>query len=146
MAETQPHPETTVAREPHHIEVFFDGECPLCQREINLLRRLDRRQRIRFTDIAAADFDAEALGTDVASLMERIHGRLPDGTWITGVEVFRRLYSAVGLSPLVALTRLYGISHAAEWAYERFAKNRLKWTGRCESGVCALPDSSAPPP
>ena len=27
-------------------EVFYDGECPLCVREIRMLRRLDRRGRI----------------------------------------------------------------------------------------------------
>ena len=87
------------------VEVFFDGECPLCAREIGMLRRLDRRGRIRFTDIAAAGFDATALGRSMSALMDRIHGRLPDGTWIEGVEVFRRLYAAVGLGVLVAPTK-----------------------------------------
>ena len=34
---------------PVDVEVFYDGDCPLCTREIRLLRRLDRRGRIRFT-------------------------------------------------------------------------------------------------
>ncbi|MCA9646588.1 MAG: DUF393 domain-containing protein [Polyangiaceae bacterium] len=123
----------------YQVEVFFDGECPLCVREIRMLQKLDRRQRIRFTDIAAPEFDAAALGTDYLTLMDKIHGRLPNGEWITGVEVFRRLYSAVGLSPLVALTRLPGLSHGLDFAYERFAKNRLKWTGRCDAAGCAVP-------
>jgi predicted DCC family thiol-disulfide oxidoreductase YuxK len=128
---------------PSEIEVFFDGECPLCVREINMLRRMDRgRGRITFTDIAREGFDASALGIPWATLMDRIHGRLPDGTIIEGVEVFRRLYSAVGLAPLVSLTRLPGVSQSLDWAYERFAKNRLKLTGRClpdADGACALP-------
>src|SRR6185295_6134206 len=82
------------------VEVFFDGECPLCKREVAWLRHLDRRQRIRFVDIAASGFDADALGVSWQTLMDRIHGRLPDGTLIEGVEVFRRAYAAVGLSPL----------------------------------------------
>lgn len=121
------------------VEVFFDGDCPLCMREIRMLQKLDRKQRIRFTDIAASDFDAAALGADFGSLMAQIHGRLPSGEWITGVEVFRRLYSAVGLSPLVALTRLPGLRQGLDFAYERFAKNRLKWTGRCDAAGCAVP-------
>ena len=91
-------------------EVFFDGGCPLCVREINLLRRWDRPQRIRFTDINAEDFSAEAYGKTHEDLMARIQGRLPDGTWIEGVEVFRQLYSAVGFGPVVWVTRLPGIS------------------------------------
>jgi predicted DCC family thiol-disulfide oxidoreductase YuxK len=127
----------------HEVEVFFDGDCPLCVREIGALRRLDSgRGRVLFTDIAAPGFDPAGLGLDFATLMARIHGRLPDGTWIEGVEVFRRLYAAVGFRWLVPVTRAPGVSHALDLGYQVFAKNRLKWTGRCvpdASGACAVP-------
>jgi predicted DCC family thiol-disulfide oxidoreductase YuxK len=113
------------------VEVFYDGACPLCMREIRMLRRRDRRARIRFTDIAAEAFDAPAVGLSWETLMNRIHGRLPDGTVIEGVEVFRRLYAAVGFRSLVALTRLPGVSHLLDLCYRLFAKNRLRLTGRC---------------
>ncbi|MCL4204143.1 MAG: DUF393 domain-containing protein [Pirellulaceae bacterium] len=115
------------------IEVFFDGDCPLCRREIAALGRLDRRNRIRFTDIADAGFSPELYGKSMSQLMAQIHGRLPDGSWVVGVEVFRRLYSAVGLSWLVAATRLPVVSPILEFGYRQFAKRRLKWTGRCSS-------------
>lgn len=83
------------------VEVFFDGECPLCTREIAMLRRLDRRSRIVFTDIAARSFEPARVGKTMAELMDHIYGRLPDGTLIEGVEVFRRLYGAVGFGPPV---------------------------------------------
>jgi len=122
------------------IEVFFDGACPLCRREIATLRRLDGgRGRIRFTDIAVPGFDPGPLGRTREELMARIHGRLPDGSLVTGVEVFRRLYAAVGFGPLVAATRLPGISHALDAAYALFAKNRLRMTGRCNAATCELP-------
>jgi predicted DCC family thiol-disulfide oxidoreductase YuxK len=129
--------------EPFEVEVFYDGDCPLCMREIGMLRRLDRHARIRFTDIAAAGFDAGAYGLSQTDLMERMHGRLPDGTMIDGVEVFRRLYAAVGFGPLVALSRLPGISAGLDLAYGLFAKNRLRLTGRCEGGACAVPSHAA---
>lgn len=121
------------------IEVFFDGDCPLCLREIGLLRRLDRRGRIRFTDIAAPTFSPGDLGHDMAWFMDEIRGRLPDGSPVSGVEVFRRLYAAVGLGPVVALTRLPGIAQGLEVAYRLFARNRLRLTGRCPPSGCALP-------
>ncbi len=120
------------------VEVFFDGQCPLCMREIRMLRRLDRKARIRFTDIAAPGFDATKVGMTWDALMDRIHGRLPDGTIIEGVEVFRRLYSAVGFGPLAALTRLPGIRQVLDAGYGAFAKNRLKLTGRCTADGCAI--------
>ena len=127
---------------PFDVEVFYDGACPLCRREVNMLRRWDRRQRIVFTDIAAPDFDVTTTGHTFDELMSRIRGRLADGTSIEGVEVFRRLYSAVGFSWLVALTRLPGISHLMTLGYRVFAANRLRLTGRCQSGQCELPKPS----
>lgn len=123
------------------VEVFFDGDCPLCRREIQLLQRLDRgRGRIRFTDLAAPDFEPAALGLTHEELMAEIHGRLPDGTIIRGVEVFRRLYAAVGFSWLMAITRWPGISHGLDWGYRWFARRRLRLTGRCTE-QCRLPSS-----
>jgi predicted DCC family thiol-disulfide oxidoreductase YuxK len=118
------------------VEVFYDGACPLCLREIEMLKRKDRRARIRFTDIAVASFDADALGIPWATLMDRIHGRLPDGTIIEGVEVFRRLYAAVGFGSLVAATRLPGVKQLLNASYQVFAKNRLRLTGRCNDESC----------
>lgn len=120
------------------VEVFYDGECPLCLREIKMLRWMDRRHRIRFTDIAADGFSPAGYAKTMQEFMDEIQGRLPDGTWIIGVEVFRRLYTAVGLGPVVWLTRLPGISHGLDFGYRVFAKNRLKLTGRCDAGACEV--------
>jgi predicted DCC family thiol-disulfide oxidoreductase YuxK len=116
------------------IKVFYDGACPLCLREIRFLRRLDRKGRVRCTDIASAGFRASDYGHTLEAFMSEIHGRLPDGTWIRGVEVFRVLYASVGLSPLVWVTRLPIVAGLLDRAYGVFARNRLRWTGRCSEG------------
>lgn len=124
------------------VEVFFDGDCPLCMREIRMLRSLDKKHgHIRFTDITAPGFDAGVYGMTHNDFMARIQGRTGDGEWIEGVEVFRQLYSAVGFSPIVSLTRLPGVSQALDVGYVAFAKNRLKLTGRsdCAEGRCEQP-------
>lgn len=117
-------------------EVFFDADCPLCMREIRMLQRLDETGRIRFTDITAPQFDPSALGLDGATLMATIHGRLPNGQLVRGVEVFRQLYAAVGFRRVVALSRAPGVSQLLDLAYAVFARNRLRLTGRCEHGAC----------
>lgn len=119
------------------VEVFYDGECPLCRREIGWLRRLDRAHRIRFTDIADPAFDPATAGRSLTQLMDRIHGRLPDGSIIEGVEVFRRLYSAVGWRWPVAVSRWPVVRYALDAAYSLFARNRLRWTGRCRNAACS---------
>jgi len=52
--------------------------------------------------------------------------------------VFRRLYTAIGFGPLVSLTRLPGVRQLLDVAYDVFAKNRLRLTGRCVDGACEI--------
>lgn len=124
-------------------EVFYDGDCPLCVREIKTLRKLDRRDRIVFTDIAEQGFDARVTGLSQGELMASIRGRMPDGTLVEGVEVFRQLYGAVGLKPLIPLSRLPGIRQGLDAGYKVFARNRLRLTGRCTDESCELPVETA---
>ena len=120
------------------IEVFFDGGCPLCVREIRLLKHWDRLAKIKFTDIHEASFAAADIGKSHEELMARMQGRLPDGTWVSGVEVFRRMYSAVGFGPLVWISRWPLISQLLDVGYIVFARNRLWLTGRCRTGSCSI--------
>lgn len=126
----------------HAIEVFYDGACPLCMREVDFLRALNRKGRIRFTDISGPLFTPSDYGKTLESFMVSIQGRLSSGQWIEGVEVFRQLYAAVGFGPLVALSRLPGISWVLDRAYAVFARNRLRLTGRCSEGACEVPTRS----
>jgi len=112
------------------VRVLYDGDCPLCAREVALLRRLDRRGRLAFEDIAAPIFDAGALGRTHAQLMARIHGLLPDGRLVEGMEVFRRAWAAVGLGWLLAPSRWPGLRQLFDAAYRNFARHRLRLTGR----------------
>ena len=117
----------------HTFEVFYDGDCPLCMKEIRMLRYLDRnKQRIRFTDIVDPLFHAEQdTGLTHDQLMSEIYGRTASGELVTGMEVFRQLYGAVGLGALFAPTAWPGLRPAFDQAYKLFAKNRLRLTGRC---------------
>ena len=130
------------------ITVLYDGDCPLCSREIRFLEKRDRgRGRIQFANIAEPSFDPGAYGLDARKVMARIHGVLPDGTVIEGVEVFQRAYAAVGLGWLIAPTRWPGLRRLANLAYRIFARNRLRWTGRasaCEAERCQVVAPRAP--
>ena len=127
-------------------EVFYDGACSICTKEINVIRRLDKNDRIVFTDIVAPDFDAEgSVGLSYETLMDEIHGRFANGEVVTGVEVFRQLYGRVGLKWAIGATRLFGVRHALDAGYVLFAKNRLRLTGRCIDDQCVVPSSMEPP-
>ena len=79
--------------------MLFDGDCPLCVREVDFLRaRDDGRGRLDLVDIASDAYDPRAnRGVDFETAMATIHGITPEGDIITGIEVFERAYAAVGL-------------------------------------------------
>lgn len=138
VVEETPLPEAPQVAPGRVVEVFYDGDCPLCRREIDMIRRMDKRDKIQFTDIAAEEFDPADYGKSMAALMAEIHGRLPTGEWIIGVEVFRKLYGAVGFDWLMPATRLPGVRHLLDFGYQVFAKQRLRFTGRCDDAACEV--------
>jgi predicted DCC family thiol-disulfide oxidoreductase YuxK len=124
------------------IAVLYDGDCPLCTREARWWERLDRgRGQVELVDIAAPDFDANQYGLTHDEVMAQIHAILPDGRVITGMEVFRRVYAALGWGWLVAPTGWWPLKPIFDALYRWFARNRLRLTGRsdCE-GACDVPD------
>lgn len=114
------------------IKLLYDGECPLCLREVNFLQRRDAGHgRVAFVDIAADDYSPEANGgVDFETAMGRIHAVLPDGTVIKNVEVFRRVYEILGIGWVYAITKLPVVGRLADWLYEIWADKRLALTGR----------------
>ncbi|MBL8889446.1 MAG: DUF393 domain-containing protein [Planctomycetaceae bacterium] len=118
-------------------EVFFDGECPLCRREIEWLQRKDRGGKIKFIDIADSKFDAQKYGKTWEDFMSQMHGRFPDGTWVIGLDTFAVLYRTLNMGWLVAWTRWTWMRPFSDWGYRVFARNRLKWFGR-KTGSCRV--------
>lgn len=113
------------------IRILYDAECPLCAREGRLLERLDRgRGRLQLEDISDPAFDASRYGLDPADLEARLHGVLPSGQIVEGVEVLARAYEAVDWGWLVAPARWPGFRWLLDRAYVWFARNRLRLTGR----------------
>ena len=131
------------------LTVFFDGACPICDREIALMKRLDRRRQLEFCDFSAQEYDAVSSGFATEDLGAVIHARWADGSVITGVEVFRAMWEAVGLGFLAKLSRLSLVEPLVLNAYAWFARNRLRLTGRshaCTGDSCrsALPSQHKP--
>jgi predicted DCC family thiol-disulfide oxidoreductase YuxK len=114
------------------IKLLYDGECPLCLREVNFLqKRDDGRGLVAFVDIADDNYTPqEHGGVDFETAMGRIHAVLPDGTVIKNVEVFRRVYETLGMGWVYAITKLPVIGSVADWLYGIWANWRLALTGR----------------
>ena len=114
------------------IELLYDGQCPLCLREVNFLTRRDAgRGLVAFVDIADDSYTPEAHGgVDFETAMGRIHAVLPDGTVIKNVEVFRRVYEILGMGWIYAATKLPIIGFIVDKLYGIWADWRLTLTGR----------------
>lgn len=114
------------------IELLYDGQCPLCVREVNFLKKRDAgRGLVAFVDIADDRYNPEAHGgIDYETAMGRIHAVLPDGTTVKNVEVFRRIYEILGMGWVYAVTKLPIVGAIANWLYGIWADWRLPLTGR----------------
>ncbi len=112
-------------RDNWNIKIFFDGACPLCSREMAFLRNRNIEGKIYFEDTSAPNFNPAQFG--LSSEADRlIHAMLPDGSLISGLEVFRRVYKEVGLGWLLAPTGWPVLRPLCDIAYRIFAKNRKK--------------------
>lgn len=121
------------------LTVFFDGACPICAREIGLMKRLDRKQRLIFCDFSLPEYDETLIGVAPSQLGQVIHAQWEDGRVIRGVEVFQAMWEAVGLGLLTKLSRLSLVEPLLYQAYAWFARNRLWLTGRakeCPGNTC----------
>lgn len=114
--------------------MLYDGDCPLCMREVNMLRRRDAAQnRIDFVDIASPDYDPSAnSGITFEQAMGQIHAIEADGTVIKNIDVFKRLYEVVGLGWVYGFTSIEPLRKAADALYDVWARYRLPLTGRAD--------------
>lgn len=73
--------------------IWYDGACPLCIREIELMRRLDWRGAIEFHDVSSPDADCPL---DRKELLARFHAS-EDGVMLSGAAAFAAMWRAVPL-------------------------------------------------
>ena len=114
------------------IKLLYDGECPLCLREVNFLQKRDAgRGLVAFVDIADENYNPEENGgISFAAAMGRIHAVLADGTILQNVEVFRQVYDILGIGWIYAATKWPVIGFLVDIIYEIWASWRLTLTGR----------------
>ena len=103
------------------LTVWHDGDCPLCAREIALMRRLDRRGAIAFVDARGASPDCPI---DRDALLSRFHAR-EDGELLSGAAAFGAMWRAIPLlRPLGLAARNPPVLAGLERAYRLFLRAR----------------------
>lgn len=129
------------------LTLYYDGDCPLCAREIRLLRRRASPQRLQLVDIAAAGFEPAPQGPSLTQLQERLHARFADGSWVSGLDATFWSWRAAGLGRWAAPLRWLLLRPLLEPTYRLFCRlrPRLHWlphpdgTARCRAANCSVP-------
>ena len=108
------------------VKVWYDGACPLCQREIALMKKWDRagdlNGMIDFIDVSG-DGDASC-PIEQSELLARFHAE-EDGVILSGAAAFAAMWRAIPrLRLLGLLARNRGVLAVLEWLYIMFLKVR----------------------
>lgn len=102
-------------------EVYFDGSCPLCRREIDFYRRRDGADAINWVDVSAADYAGGGCAPAPDTAMKQFHVKRADGTIVSGGAAFAELWAAIpALRPLGILFRHPPFSWAIALGYRAF--------------------------
>jgi len=107
------------ARMSDQVTVWYDGGCPLCVREIALMNRLDRRDRIEFVNV---DLEDASCPVDRQLLLRRMHAREGDGPLVDGAAAFAAMWRAI---PVFRPLGLLAKNRAVLWVLERFYRGFL---------------------
>jgi predicted DCC family thiol-disulfide oxidoreductase YuxK len=103
------------------VTVWYDGACPLCIREINLMRRLSPSGAIDFVEIQ----DARECPLDVETLMARFHAQETGKPIVSGAAAFAAMWRAIPvLRPLGLLARFPPVLWVLERLYVAFLRVR----------------------
>lgn len=116
---------------PEEINMIYDSKCNLCMYEVNFLAKKDKQGKIRFTDIEDENYnpkDPANGGIDYATGMKTMHAVKTNGEIVQGVDVFRELYSQIGLGYLYSFTKIPVLGQLADKVYRFWAKYRTNLT------------------
>lgn len=135
------------------LTLYYDGDCPLCAREIAALRRRADPQRLQLVDIAAPGFASAPDEPERATLQARLHARFADGQWVSGLDATYWSWRAAGFERLALLLRWHWLRRLLEPGYRLFCRLRphLDWlphpdgAARCRDGQCAVPPRKPQP-
>jgi predicted DCC family thiol-disulfide oxidoreductase YuxK len=125
------------------IDVYTDGQCPLCQWMRARVEPFDRQHRITWLDYRDPEVMSSAAPYTFQELNEEMHARSPDGRWSAGygawVAIMRVLPGWRLLAPVLSV---WPFTSLGAIFYRWLAARRYKLFGvppPCDvNGVCAL--------
>jgi predicted DCC family thiol-disulfide oxidoreductase YuxK len=107
------------------VQVYFDGLCHLCSREIEHYRKQKGSDEIDFVDITAPNFDPKKANVDPVRVHREMHVRKSDGSLAIGVDAFIAIWETLPSYGFAARLAKKTLPHALLTAgYKVFARVR----------------------
>jgi predicted DCC family thiol-disulfide oxidoreductase YuxK len=111
--------------------LYYDGQCPLCAREMQHLRRL-KSDALSLVDIHALDLDEPIK----QARLQILHLELEGGEFITGVDASVGAWRYTRVGWLLAPLRWPLVRPIVDWVYAKWAQRRYEKLYNCQNGVC----------
>ena len=110
------------------LTVFYDQDCPLCNRTVIFVEHFDTRRAIAFRGLQTHARACRALdGFPESTLLSDLYSVDRQGTVRAGIDTYIRILIRLGYTaPFGWLLRLPGLYHLARAAYRRIADNRQR--------------------
>lgn len=119
-----------------NLKLLYDGECPICKREICILQKKESQSKIKFVDISSKEFSPfENNNIDYDTAMSQIHAIDGKGNLLVGISAFAAVYARCQLLVTSTLLRIPFIKKTLKPLYTLFAKNRLWLTRRLNTNI-----------
>ncbi|HKL77181.1 MAG TPA: DUF393 domain-containing protein [Gammaproteobacteria bacterium] len=117
--------------------MFYDGGCPICRREVNFYRRLDRHDRVHWHDITTDTAPLDDLGVSLRDAQARLHALDRQGQLRTGAAAFVAIWRELPYWRWLArLAALPGMVPLMDAVYRPYARRRFR--RRCDEGACDI--------
>jgi predicted DCC family thiol-disulfide oxidoreductase YuxK len=109
------------------LQVYYDGGCPVCSREIAFYRSRQGAVGFEWVDVTRSDAELGPGLTPEAALA-RLHVRTSSGTLLSGAQAFAAMWRMMpGFRWLGWLLSIPPFGTLAEWAYRGFLVGRRLW-------------------
>lgn len=118
---------------PRYDTLFYDGNCPLCAKEIKTLRKLQQGHLI-FADIHQQTPGNNDLPSREA-LLRRLHLKTWTGEWVTGLHANVRAWSHTRVGFAFKPLLWPGIHPIANRIYQQWADRRYDKKYACSIGT-----------
>ena len=127
------------------LRLYYDGDCPLCAREVALLRRRNGAERLVLIDISQPDFDPASTPFSLIQLQTVLHAQDANGHWLKGLDATYASWLAADLWQLSWLLAWRPLRRLLHPLYRLFCWLRpgLTWlphpdgASRCTKDRCA---------